>query len=84
MERLIYFSGDSMTDAIYLGNFLFTGSFQAGETAKMSQQLPSPLRAHPIYRLKFGHSPSALALIAVPRNGKTVSFILFMLQELRR
>ena len=73
-----------MTDAIHLGNFLFTGSFHAGKTTKMSQQLSSPLWAHPTYRLKLGHSPSALALIAVPRNCKTVSFISYMLQQLRR
>ena len=84
MERLIYFSGDSMTDAIHLGNFLFTGAFHAGEATKMSQQLSSPLWANSIYRLKFRHSPSALPLIAVPRNGKTVSFISYMLQQLRR
>ena len=83
MERLVYFSSDSMTDAVHLGNFLFAGSFHAGKATEMSQQLSPPLWAYSIYRLKFRHSPSALPLIAVPRNGKTVSFVSYVLKELR-
>ena len=68
MERLIYFSGDSMTDAIHLGNFLFTGAFHARKSTKVRQQLPAPFRTYPIDGLELGHRTLSLSSISILCN----------------
>ena len=79
MKSLIDVACYSMTDALHLSNFLFTGAFHARKSAKVRQQLPAPFGTYPIDGLELGHRTRSLSSISMSCDSKSMSLISDML-----